>query len=116
MATLYDRPAIHETFEYYDRPVLFSCHADDQLYLVVLEDETGWGDTWLYVRVSEERYAQIKTGKVDLRDAFKQAEDGFVIRRQDFDNSDTPRLTSWACKFLSDDMLPVRGERLNVGG
>ena len=71
------RLEILETFEYYDQPVLFSCkNAAGHLYLVVAADENEQNETWLYAGVSEERLNLIRSGAIDLHDAFADPEDG----------------------------------------
>ena len=79
------RLEILETFEYYDQPVLFSCkNAAGHLYLVVAADENDQHETWLYAGVSEERLKLIRSGAIDLHDAFADLEDGYVLQSNSF--------------------------------
>ena len=75
------RLEIVETFAYYDQPVLFSCkNAAGHLYLVVAADENDYYETWLYAGVSKERLNLIRSGAIDLHDAFADPEDGFLVQ------------------------------------
>ena len=106
------RLEILETFEYYDQPVLFSCtNAAGHLYLVVAADENDQHETWLYAGVSEERLKLIRSGAIDLHDAFADPEDDYVLQaivpydnQTDFIQPDR----------ITEDMLPIPGERLDL--
>ena len=110
------RLKIVETFEYYDQPVLFSCkNAAGRLYLVVAADENERNETWLYAGVSEERLKLIRSGSIDLHDAFADPEDGFLVREIVPYNNQTGLQTDFVQPDqISEDMLPIPGERLNL--
>ena len=110
------RLEIVETYAYYDQPVLFSCkNAAGHLYLVVAADETNENETWLYAGVSEERLNLIRSGAIDLHDAFADPEDGFLVQaRVPFDNRTPPQIDSIQPDKISKDILPIPGERLNL--
>ena len=110
------RLKIVETFEYYDQPVLFSCkNAAGRLYLVVAADENERNETWLYAGVSEERLKLIRSGSIDLHDAFADPEDGFLVREIVPYNNQTGLRTDFVQPDqISEDMLPIPGERLNL--
>ena len=75
------RLEIVETYAYYDQPVLFSCkNSAGRLYLVVAADENEENETWLFAGMSEERLRLIRSGSIDLHDAFADPEDGFLVR------------------------------------
>ena len=64
---------IVEIYEYYDQPVLYSCkNASGHFYLVVAAAEDDQFLTWLCVAVSMERLNLIRSGKIDLYDAFAE--------------------------------------------
>ena len=72
---------IVEVYIYYDQPVLFSCkNAAGHLYLVLAADENDQYETWLYAAVSVERLNHIRSGAIDLHDAFADSEDGFLLQ------------------------------------
>lgn len=109
------RLEIVETYIYYDQPVLFSCKsAAGYLYLAVGADENDQHETWLYVRVSAERLNLIRSGAIDLHDAFAEPEDGFLFQEiVPYDNQTQPQLESIQPDQISEDMLPVPGECLD---
>lgn len=104
---------IVETYAYYDEPLLFSCkNAAGHLYLVVAADENEAYETWLYAEVSAERLNSIRSGAIDLHDAFAKTEDGQILQvKFPYDNS-LPESDSIQSNQISDDMLPEPGECL----
>ena len=73
---------IVETYVYYDQSLLFSCKsAAGRLYLGVAADKNDEHETWLYVGVSAERLSLIRSGAIDLHDAFAEPEDSFCFRK-----------------------------------
>jgi hypothetical protein len=106
---------ITEVYEATDEPCLFACqNAAGHLFLAVLLDETDEVKEWLYVSLSAGRLAQVRSGEVDLHDGFQQAEDGFVNRVKVPIYEGESRLETIDCAALSDEMLPIVGERLNL--
>ena len=101
---------IIEIYEYYDQPLLFSCqNAIGQKFLAVLIDETDTVETWLYVPVSENRLNEIRSGKIDLHDAFSKAEDNQVYRVCiPYDQNIQAKLLYVNVNNLSDDDLPSK--------
>ena len=110
------RLEIVETYVYYDQPILFSCKsAADHLYLVVAADKNDECETWLYVRVSVERLNLIRSGVIDLHDAFAKPEDGFLLQEIiPYDDQTQPRMESIQPDQVSEDMLPTPGESLDL--
>ena len=107
---------IVETYVYYDQPVLFSCkNAAGHLYLVVAADENDQYDTWLYAGVSPERLNHIRSGAIDLHDAFADPEDGSLFQViAPYDDQTPLQIESIQPDQISEDMLPVPGERLDL--
>ena len=110
------RLEIVETYVYYDQPVLFSCKsAADHLYLAVATDKNDEYETWLYVGVSVERLNLIRSGTIDLYDAFAKPEDGFLLQEIiPYGDQTQPRMESIQPDQISEDMLPMPGERLDL--
>ena len=106
---------IVETYAYYDQPVLFSCkNAAGHLYLVVAADENDQYDTWFYAGVSTERLNHIRSGAIDLHDAFADPEDGFLFQAIAPYNDQNPLwIEPVQPSQISEDMFPISGERLN---
>ena len=110
------RLEIVEIYEYYDQPVLFSCkNAAGHLYLVVAADENDQYETWLYAGVSTERLNLIRSGGIDLHDAFADPEDGCILQVK-FPYSDQTELQieSVQSNQIPEDMLPTSGECLDL--
>ena len=107
---------IVETYVYYDQPVLFSCKsAAGHLYLAVAADKNDEHETWLYVGVSVERLNLIRSGTIDLHDAFALPEDGFLLQEIiPYDDQTQPRMEPIEPDQISEDMLPMPGECLNL--
>ena len=107
---------IVETYAYYDQPVLFSCkNATGHLYLVVAADENDQYDTWLYAGVSPERLNHIRSGEIDLHDAFADPEAGILFQvTAPYDNQSPLLIEPVESNQIPEDMLPVPGERLNL--
>ena len=69
-----------EVFDYYDGPRFYSCRdVVGQMYLVYWVDESEAGTSWLYVRISAERYAALKRGDVAIAYALSKPEDDTVL-------------------------------------
>ena len=110
------RLEIVETYVYYDQPVLFSCKsAAGHLYLVVAADKNDEHETWLYVGVSAERLSLIRSGTIDLHDAFAEPEDSFLLQEIIlYDDQTQPRMEPIQPDQISEDMLPMPGECLDL--
>ena len=110
------RLEIVETYAYYDQPVLFSCRdAAGHLYLAVAADENDQHETWLYAKVSSERLNLIRSGAIDLHDAFADTEDDCLFQvRFPYDTPTSPQIESIKSNQVSEDMLPIPGECLNL--
>ena len=103
-----------EVYVYVDRPCLFSCrNATGYLFLAVWVDETEVDNLWLYVPVSEARFQAIRTGEIDLHDAFLQSEDGFVYQVKVSRNDDPDRVQAISCNTLDRSWLPLADECLD---
>ena len=110
------RLQIIETYAYYDQPVLFSCKdATGHLYLAVAADENDQHETWLYVRVSSERLNCIRSGAIDLHEAFADTEDGHLLQvKFPYASPTGPQIESIKANQVSEDMLPIPGECLDL--
>ena len=116
----YDIPylGIHKVVENYiynDDPALFSCKdSAGHLYLVTV-GENDQDKIWLRVEISNERLNLIRSGGIDLRNAFIEAESDTLIQvRIPHDNSTDPSLKVICPNQISDDILPLPGERLGL--
>ena len=107
---------IVEVYEYYDQPVLYSCkNAAGHLYLVVAADENDKYVTWLCVAVSTERLNLVRSGKIDLHDAFASPENPYAIQvRVPYDKHASHQIDFTQSNQISEDMLPIPGECLDL--
>lgn len=107
---------IIEIYDYYDQPILFACkNAAGHLYLVVAADEDEQHETWLYMEISVERLNLIRSGAIDLHDAFVYPESDCLFQvRFPYDNSTSPQIESIEANQVPKDMLPTPGESLNL--
>lgn len=68
-----------EVFDFYDRPTFYSCRdKTGQLFIVYWADEELETKSWLYLRISEDRYVQLKNGNITIFDALSRPEEGFA--------------------------------------
>ncbi|MGA9379023.1 MAG: DUF6575 domain-containing protein [Phormidium sp.] len=105
---------IIEVYEYYDKPCLFSCRNEaGEIFLGVWVDETPNFDIWFYVPMSLKRFQSVRSGGIDLKDAFLVAENGFVFKVVTSDDDSPSKIVSIACEMLNEDLLPMAGEFLN---
>ena len=107
---------IVEVYEYYDQPVLYSCkNAMGHFYLVVAADEDDQCLTWLCAAVSAERLDCIRSGKVNLHDAFAHPESARVVQvKVPYNKHTSVQVDFIQPDQIPEDMLPVPGECLDL--
>lgn len=107
---------IVEVYEYYDQPVLYSCkNASGHFYLVVAAAEDNQFLTWLCVAVSTERLNLIRSGKIDLHDAFAYSENPYAIQvRVPYEEHASVLTDFIQSNQIPEDMLPMSGECLDL--
>ncbi|MEA5596281.1 DUF6575 domain-containing protein [Rivularia sp. UHCC 0363] len=77
--TILGQLEIIEVYDFYDKPVLFSCkNKSGLIFIVICVDSSDVAEIWLYAPMSSSRFKNVAQGKVELRDIFNNAEDGFV--------------------------------------
>lgn len=102
-----------EVFDYYDGPRFYSCRdIDGQTYLVYWVDETESLTSWLYARVSLERYSALKLGSISISDALSKTEDGFVLLVQS--SSEGITIDRLRLEQIKPEWLPDSRERLSL--
>lgn len=68
-----------EVFDFYDEPTFYSCQdKTGQLFIVYWADEENESKSWLYIKISKERYVQLKNGNITIFSALSQPEEGFA--------------------------------------
>ena len=107
---------IVEVYEYYDQPVLYSCkNASGHFYLVVAAAEDAQFLTWLCVAVSIERLNLIRSGKIDLHDAFADSENPYTIQvRVPYAEHASVQRDFIQSNQIPEEMLPLSGECLDI--
>ena len=104
-----------EVYEFYDQPILFSCrNASDAIFIGVFAAEDDNFETWLYVGVSPHRFNQIRSGAIDLHDAFSEVEDGIIYQIKVPHDEQMPVSMPIPAPQIPDDMLPLPGEFINL--
>ena len=104
-----------EVYEFYDRPILFSCrNASDAIFIGVFADEDDNFETWLYVGVSPHRFNRIRSGAIDLHDTFSEVEDGIIYQIKVPHDEQMPLSMPIPSTEIPDDMLPLPGEFMNL--
>lgn len=102
-----------EVFDFYDGPRFYSVKdVVGQLYLVYWIDEAPAGSSWLYVRVSSDRYASLKQGIIPVATALSQPEDqvAYVIHI----TPNGPEVEEFDAANLDPEWMPPIGERLSI--
>lgn len=107
--------SIIESYQFFDRPVLFSCHdSQGRAYLAVWADEKEDADqeTWVFTPIHPGVLDAVRSGSMELQAAFKNGIDGsaFVVE-VDWDTQSTTS-TEVRSSELDNDLLPQRGERV----
>ena len=104
-----------EVYEFYDQPILFSCrNASDAIFMGVFAAEDDNFETWLYAGVSLHRFNQIRSGAIDLHDAFSEVEDGIIYQIKVPHDEQMPLSMPTPSTEIPDDMLPLPGEFMNL--
>ncbi|WP_422836410.1 DUF6575 domain-containing protein [Aphanizomenon flos-aquae] len=85
----------------------------DRFFFAVWIDETPDHKTWLYSPMSKGRLKNIRSGNIDLYDAFRKSEDGFIYQAIIPENDNWDVVEIIFCENLSDECLPVSGETID---
>ncbi|MEH2295073.1 DUF6575 domain-containing protein [Nostoc sp.] len=103
---------IIEVYDFYDKPVLFSCKNKSGLIFIVLcVDDSDLSEIWLYAPISSFRFNDIVQGRVELRDIFINAEDGFVYQVEvPYENASNAIVKTVDYNEIPDEYLPELGQ------
>jgi hypothetical protein len=110
------RLEILEVYDAYDEPCLFAASNNvGHIFLLVLIDEDEDVKIWLCAPLSQCRFNYIRSGGIDLRDAFEKAEGGncFIIKI-DSSGARNPVVEEISVSMLAPSMLPLRGETISL--
>lgn len=104
-----------EIYSYYNGPRLFSCrNSGGTIYFALWVDEEVDFDLWLYVPVSQQRFAEIRSGKVDLKNAFIKSEYEIIFEVNIFFESSSDVANSVPCEEIDRDWLPPSDDYLKL--
>ncbi len=104
-----------EIYEFYDLPRLFLCHhRSGQHYLALSVEENDSSHLWLYVALSKPRLHRLRTGQLELRDAYIKAEEGRVFKVITGSATSLDTVESISCQHLPAEWLPLAGEYLSA--
>ncbi|MDO6496841.1 DUF6575 domain-containing protein [Photobacterium sanguinicancri] len=103
-----------EIFEFYDGPRFYSCKSQlGQIYLVYWVDETECADQWLYVKVSAERYYELKNRRIPIYKALVESEEKYSLLITVNNNKEFELRPIQAFDF-DPDWLPDETEFVNI--
>jgi hypothetical protein len=106
---------IVEIYVYYDGPRLFACkNASGQTFVAVWTEDAPAHDSWLLLAVSWARFRMLRSGRIDLRGAFADPEDGFVFRLRTEKRTGIASASPVSSALLDADELPDAGQFLEV--
>ena len=113
-STVLGRIEIVEVYEYYDIPRLFLCQNEfGHFYVALSIGEDLYSNTWLYVLISRKRLELLRSGKIQLRDVYRKAEDRCVFKV--LTHVTKPHeVVTLACKDVREEWLPAPGEKLSL--
>ncbi len=105
--------ALLDVFDHYDYPQSFSCQdATGRRFLAFHVEEPPATDTWLFLRVSALRLAQLEHGEIDLHESLIHAEDGFLFRVTQDRHQGTARVDRLPVDLLPAVWVPATGQLL----
>lgn len=108
---------IVEIYDYFNVPILFSCrNSASHLYIVIFADHLSEYEMWLYAEVSLTRLNLIRSGVVDLHDAFSKPEMGRLLKAMIPHSNSTEFNSEYITPDqLHSDVFPPVNDYLNFG-
>jgi hypothetical protein len=115
--TILGQLEIIEVYDFYDKPVLFSCKNKSGLIFIVLcVDSSDVAEIWLYAPMSSYRFQNITYGRVELRNVFIETEDGFVYQVEiPYEDGINVIVKNVGCHEIPDEYLPELGQFIHSG-
>lgn len=110
--TILGQLEIIEVYDFYDKPVLFSCkNKSGLIFIVVCVDSSDFAEIWLYAPVSSSRFQSVIKGDVELRHIFAETEDAFVYQVEiHYEDEINVIVKNVECNEIPDDYLPELGQ------
>lgn len=112
--TILGQLEIIEVYDFYDKPVLFSCkNKSGLIFIAIYVDDSDVAEIWLYTPMSSSRFQNLVQG-IELRDVFTNAEDGFVYQVETpFEDGIDVIVKNVDCSEIPDEYLPELGQVIN---
>ena len=96
-------------FDSYDYARIFACVDETgRIFVAFQVEEPPELDTWLLVRVSAGRFAELEAKRLDLREMISRAEDGSVLRVIQDRERQTAQVVRLSRDVVPEDWLPPR--------
>ena len=110
--TLLGQIEIIEVYDFYDKPVLFSCKNKSGLIFIVLcIDSSDSSEIWLYAPISSSRFQSVIKGEVELRHIFTDTEDAFVYQVEiPYEDGINVIAKNVGCNEIPNEYLPELGQ------
>lgn len=110
--TILGQLEIIEVYDFYDKPVLFSCkNKSGFIFIVVCVDSSDFAEIWLYARVSSSRFQSVIKGDVELRHIFAKTEYACVYQVEiPYEDGINVIVKNVECNEIPDDYLPELGQ------
>ena len=110
--TILGQLEIIEVYDFYDKPVLFSCkNKCGLIYIVLCVDSSDLAEIWLYAPMSSSKFQGAVQGSVELINIFIYTEDAFVyqveIPHEDGENVIVKTIN---CQEIPNEYLPDLGQ------
>lgn len=119
--TMLGQLEIIEVYVSHDKPLLFSCkNKSDHIFIANYIDELDTKEVWFYAPISLTRFKSLLNEKIQLRDVFSDAEDGFVYQVEiPYNKEQSAEVNVTYCSDISDDDLPdsdqtIKSENTNL--
>jgi hypothetical protein len=110
-----DNLKIIEIYGFYDKPLLFSCKNESELFFALCVDGSDFTETWFYAPISNNRLQSIHNGDVELRHVFNQAECDFIYQVEiAVKNEKILSVFRIKCAEIADEDLPEAGEFIHL--
>jgi hypothetical protein len=111
--TILGQLEIIEVYDFYDKPVLFSCkNSTGLIFIALYVDSSDFAEVWLYAPVSESRFQSLIKGSIKLKDIFTKAQDGYVYQVEVPYKDCTPIVKTVECNKIPEDYLPLSESKL----
>ncbi len=110
--TILGQLEIIEVYDFYDKPVLFSCKNKSGLIFTVLcVDSSDSAEIWLYAPMSSSKFQRVVQAGVELRDVFIDTEDAFVYQVEiPYEDDLNVVVKTVDCNEIPDEYLPALGQ------